>query len=75
MSAFARRRIEDALAQSEGFWRRFHVAPPDYAWQWPATFIEINVARLQELGRITEAEDPQSWFTTPMFLEIVTRRE
>jgi len=43
---------------------------------------------LQELGRLNEAEgaevlrefraadsDPQSWFTTPMFLEIVARRE
>jgi SAM-dependent methyltransferase len=64
------------------------VGPRDYAWQWPASFIEINVIRLQELGRLTEAEgaevlrefraadsDPQSWFTTPMFLEIVARRE
>ncbi|MEY2561170.1 MAG: hypothetical protein QOG51_1585 [Verrucomicrobiota bacterium] len=64
------------------------VAPRDYAWQWPASFIEINVARLQELGRLTEEEgaevlrefraadaDPQSWFTTPLFLEIVARRE
>jgi len=64
------------------------VAPRDYAWQWPASFIEINVARLQELGRLTQDEgaevlrefreadaDPQSWFTTPMFLEIIARRE
>jgi SAM-dependent methyltransferase len=64
------------------------VAPRDYAWQWPASFIEINVVRLQELGRLTQVEgaevlrefraadaDPQSWFTTPMFLEIVARRE
>ena len=64
------------------------VAPSDYAWQWPASFIEINVASLQELGRLTEKEgaevlrefraadaDPQSWFTTPTFLEIVARRE
>jgi SAM-dependent methyltransferase len=64
------------------------VAPRDYAWQWPASFIEINVVRLQELGLLTETEgaevlrefraandDPQSWFTTPLFLEIVARRE
>jgi ubiquinone/menaquinone biosynthesis C-methylase UbiE len=64
------------------------VAPRDYAWQWPASFIEINVMRLQELGRLTEEEgaevlrefraadaDPQSRFTTPMFLEIIARRE
>jgi ubiquinone/menaquinone biosynthesis C-methylase UbiE len=64
------------------------VAPREYAWQWPASFIEINVARLQDLGRLTEAEgaevlrefraanvDPQSWFTTPLFLEIIARKD
>jgi SAM-dependent methyltransferase len=64
------------------------VSQRDYTWQWPKSFIEINVARLQELGRVTpewgadvlrefaEVEaDPNSWFTTPMFLEIVARRE
>jgi ubiquinone/menaquinone biosynthesis C-methylase UbiE len=64
------------------------VSPRNYTWQWPKSFIEINVARLQELGRVTpewganvlrefaELEaDPNSWFTTPMFLELVARRE
>jgi ubiquinone/menaquinone biosynthesis C-methylase UbiE len=64
------------------------ISPRDYTWQWPKSFIEINVARLQELGRISDelaAEilrefreanaDPNSWFTTPMFLEIVARKE
>jgi SAM-dependent methyltransferase len=64
------------------------VAPREYAWQWPASFIEINVARLQELGRLTDEEgaevlrefratdaDPQSWFTTPLFLEIIARKD
>ncbi len=64
------------------------VSPRDYTWQWPKSFIEINVARLQELGRVTpewgadvlreftEVEaDEDSWFTTPMFLEIVARKE
>ncbi len=64
------------------------VSQRDYTWQWPKSFIEINVARLQEIGRVTpewaadvlrefrESEaDPQAWFTTPMFLEIVARRE
>lgn len=63
------------------------ISPRDYAWRWPASFIEINLERLQGLGRIdaawadsvrrewAEAEaDPTSWFTTPMFLEIVARR-
>ena len=64
------------------------ISPRDYAWQWPASFIEINVRRLQELGRLTSAEgeevlrefheanaDPESWFTTPMFLEIVAEKK
>ncbi len=64
------------------------VSQRDYAWQWPKSFIEINIARLQDLGRVTaqwgadvlkefaEVEaDEGSWFTTPMFLEIVARRE
>lgn len=63
------------------------VSPRDYTWQWPKSFIEINIARLQELGRISaevgddmrrefqEAEaDEGSWFTTPMFLEIVAQK-
>lgn len=63
------------------------VSPRDYTWQWPKSFIEINVARLRDLGRITPAwaadvlrefreveADSNSWFTTPMFLEIVARR-
>jgi ubiquinone/menaquinone biosynthesis C-methylase UbiE len=64
------------------------VSQRDYTWQWPKSFIEINVARLQELGRVTpewgnevlrefaEVEaDENAWFTTPMFLEIIARRE
>ena len=64
------------------------IPPRSYTWQWPKSFIEINVARLQELGRISdelaadilrefrEADaDPESWFVTPMFLEIVARKE
>lgn len=64
------------------------VAPDDYTWQWPASFIETNLARLQELGRVSAewaetvrtefraAEaDPATLCTTPMFLEILARRE
>ncbi len=64
------------------------VSTRDYTWSWPKAFIEINLARLQELGRVTpewsadvhrafaQAEaDAGSWFTTPMFLEIVARRD
>ena len=63
------------------------VSPRSYVWQWPASFIEINLVRLRELGHVTdewcesvrrefkEAEaDPVTLFTTPLFLEIVARR-
>ena len=64
------------------------VSQRDYTWQWPKSFIEINIARLEELGRVTPEQaadvrrefaeveaDSGSWFTTPMFLEIVARKE
>jgi SAM-dependent methyltransferase len=64
------------------------VSPNDYLWQWPASFIEINLVRLLDLGRVTadwcesvrtefrEAEaDPSTLLTTPLFLEIIARRE
>jgi hypothetical protein len=64
------------------------VSPRDYAWQWPASFVEINLARLQELGRVdsdwAEAvrrefcaaeSDSTTLLNTPMFLEIIARRE
>jgi len=63
------------------------ISPKSYVWQWPASFIEINLARLRELGHATEewadsvrrefqeAEaDPRTLFTTPLFLEIIARR-
>ena len=63
------------------------ISPKSYIWQWPASFIEINLARLRDLGHATEewtesvrrefkeAEaDPRTLFTTPLFLEIIARR-
>jgi SAM-dependent methyltransferase len=63
------------------------ISPNSYVWQWPASFIEINLARLRELGHATEewtenvrrefrdAEtDPRTLFTTPLFLEVIARR-
>ena len=32
--------------------RIYCVGPSDYMWQWPASFVGIGLARLQELGRI-----------------------
>jgi SAM-dependent methyltransferase len=67
--------------------RALTVSPRSYVWQWPASFIEINLVRLRELGRVTdewceavrrefqEAEaDPRTLVTTPLFLEIIARR-
>lgn len=64
------------------------VSQRDYTWQWPKSFIEINVTRLEELGRISADDaaavrrefaqveaDRDAWFTTPMFLEIIARKE
>jgi SAM-dependent methyltransferase len=67
--------------------RALTVSPRSYVWQWPASFIEINLIRLRELGRVTEewceavrrefqeAEaDPATLVTTPLFLEFIARR-
>ena len=61
--------------------------PSDPEWQWPATFIESNLRRLLELGRVeagwTESvraelraaeADPASVMTTPLVLEIIAER-
>jgi SAM-dependent methyltransferase len=64
------------------------ISPNEYAWQWPASFIESNLARLHEIGRVTvdwvesvrkefaEAEtDPSTICITPLFVEIIARKE
>jgi SAM-dependent methyltransferase len=64
------------------------ISPNDYAWQWPASFIESNLARLRELGRVTaewaesvrkefaEAQaDKSTICITPLFVEIIARKE
>jgi SAM-dependent methyltransferase len=65
----------------------FTATPRDYLWQWPASFIEINLVRLRELGRVSqewvdsvrrefqEAQaDARTLMTTPLMLEIVAER-
>jgi SAM-dependent methyltransferase len=79
---------EAGLEVVEAHPRILTVSPRSYVWQWPASFIEINLVRLRELGRVTgewcdsvrrefkEAEaDPATLFTTPLFLEIIARRK
>lgn len=64
--------------------RIFCIRPSDYMWQWPAQFIEVQLLRLQELGKIDRAfaekarkdlraaeTDPSSFMLTPLVLEIV----
>jgi SAM-dependent methyltransferase len=65
----------------------FCVRPEDYIWQWPATFIEIYLPRLIEMGRINQGfadkvradlakaeKDPNALMITPLVLEIVAEK-
>jgi SAM-dependent methyltransferase len=65
----------------------FCVRPEDYMWQWPATFIEIYLPRLIEMGRINQGfadkvraelakaeKNPNALMITPLVLEIVAEK-
>jgi SAM-dependent methyltransferase len=65
----------------------FCVRPTDYMWQWPATFIEIYLPRLIELGRINREfadqvrddlagaeKNPNALMISPLVLEIVAEK-
>jgi SAM-dependent methyltransferase len=67
--------------------RVFCVRPRDHVWRWPSAFLDINLDRLVELGRVDAAwaesvrqefraaeADPNSLMTTPMLLEIIAER-
>jgi SAM-dependent methyltransferase len=67
--------------------RIYCVGPTDYMWQWPASFVGIGLARLQELGRIDASfvgkvqkeideagTNPASLLITPLVLEIVAEK-
>jgi hypothetical protein len=67
--------------------RVFCVRPCDPVWHWPASFIDINLNRLLELGRVksdwaaavrrefAKAEsNPNSLMITPMVLELIAER-
>ncbi len=62
----------------------FAVTRKDEFWQWPASFIGINLNRLQELGRVSAGwagevrqafavaqADERTIFTTPLVLEVI----
>jgi hypothetical protein len=67
--------------------RIFCVRPGDYMWQWPSEFIDVQLERLQELGKIDRAfadqvradlaaaeKDEISFMLTPLVLEIVAEK-
>lgn len=81
------------LLSAEGFRvlrttpRIFCARPGDPVWQWPASFIGINLDRLVELGHVSESwaatvrldlkereADENSLVLTPLVLEIVAER-
>ncbi|HEX4955883.1 MAG TPA: methyltransferase domain-containing protein [Thermoanaerobaculia bacterium] len=62
----------------------FVTRPGDFLWQWPAAFIDVNLGRLVDLGRITAdlaaavreeitaaERDPATLMTTPIVLELI----
>ncbi len=66
----------------------FSVSPADYMWQWPYSFIKINIQRLKELGSMNDEEaeaaladieelnkNPNAIFITPTVLEIICRKK
>jgi SAM-dependent methyltransferase len=82
-----------ALLSENGFVIRsatphiFCLRPKDYMWQWPATFIDVYLPRLQQMGRIDEAfaekvraefagaeKSPNTLMITPLVLEIIAEK-
>jgi SAM-dependent methyltransferase len=65
----------------------FCLRPNDFMWQWPVTFIQGYLPRLQEIGRIDQKfadkfradlaaaqKDPNAFIITPLVVEIVAER-
>jgi SAM-dependent methyltransferase len=65
----------------------FATQPGEQTWQWPASFVAVNAARLHELGRVSAGwveevgreleaaeRDRASVMITPMVLEVIARR-
>jgi SAM-dependent methyltransferase len=61
--------------------------PGDHVWQWPKVFVDINLRRMVDLGRVDEGwagrvreafaaaeRDPNTVLVTPLVLEIVAER-
>lgn len=63
------------------------ISPRSFTWEWPASFIESNAARQQELGMLTPTQaqavravfaaaesNPHTLMTTPIVAEIMARK-
>lgn len=61
--------------------------PRDHLWQWPATFLNVNLDRMRDLGQVsaewadaarqefrTAAANPDTLVVTPLLLEIIAER-
>ena len=66
----------------------FAITPQDVMWQWPASFVDINLDRMRELGRVSaewneqvrkdfrDAEtDERTLMTTPLVIEVIAERQ
>jgi len=64
------------------------VRPSDAVWKWPSAFIEVGLARLVSLGRLTDEQarrirtafdererDPSALMITPAVLEVIAARK
>ena len=68
--------------------RRYLLKPNDPMWQWPVSFIDVYLVRLQEMGRIDQAfakklqaelaaaaREPNSLMITPFVLEVIAEKQ
>ena len=66
----------------------FSAQPHQPVWQWPASFIDINLQRMLELGQVDAAwadtlraefaalqRNPNAVLITPMVLEIIAEKQ
>jgi SAM-dependent methyltransferase len=64
------------------------VRPSSFVWQWPSAFVDVGLARLVSLGRLTEEKarriraafdarerDPSALMITPAVLEVIAERK
>jgi SAM-dependent methyltransferase len=85
--ALPRHLSANGLRVVEAVPRVFCVRPGEELWEWPASFVRVNLDRLQELGRADEGwvsavrnefqaaeDDPDSLMITPMVLELIAER-